>query len=173
MHTHTVFLYSHNKLNHLNLFYMDKSHHAPPNGWLKPKFSPYPSAKTTPKTSTARALVTLHASQGQIQSSSEELWISDAFGDVFCHLFELLGEPRKGQAILSLEHGATLRCCPSNMLKNYENSFCLHHLENGEQSGKLQWLGGRVFKNEWFGLPKTVRVYRNPIKSQLFGWLSP
>ena len=59
------------------------------------------------------------------------------------------------------------------MLKNYENSFCLHHLENGEQSGKLQWLGGRVFKNEWFGLPKTVRVYRNPIKSQLFGWLSP
>lgn len=59
------------------------------------------------------------------------------------------------------------------MVKKYENSLCLHHVENGEQSGKLQWLGGRVFKNEWFCLPKTVRVHSNPIISQLFGWLSP
>jgi len=59
------------------------------------------------------------------------------------------------------------------MVKNDEKSVCLHHLKNGEQSGKLQWLGGRVFKNEWFCLPKTVSVYNNPIKSQVFGWLSP
>jgi hypothetical protein len=49
------------------------------------------------------------------------------------------------------------------MLKNYENSFCLHHLENGEQSGKLQWLGEGFSKTNGLACRKPSECIEIPL----------